>query len=157
VTIEEGDFVFTNKERISGYLTTGKRYEVVEVDGDCLFYITADQGMRLTCVPRGCGHIGGSNWAVDIKLQEKAKEDIVAVEVGDKVLFQGHTGYDKHLTPMKMYDVKYAGDGKFIITNDEGLDTCCEEEGCFLIGKEDWIVAKPKIPHIRTGRRKLKL
>jgi hypothetical protein len=52
VTAPEGDY---------GYLTPGKKYEILESD-KISFQILSDTGIKMFCLWEGCGHLSGGDW-----------------------------------------------------------------------------------------------
>jgi len=51
----------TAPEGASGYLTPGKKYEILMSD-EIGFYIISDTDRRMYCLWEGCSHLGGVDW-----------------------------------------------------------------------------------------------
>ena len=62
------------------YLTAGKEYETLYINGD-LFSIICDDGMACKCLFKGCPHLGFKDWLIK-ETQLNKKYHIVFMETG---------------------------------------------------------------------------
>lgn len=65
--IKKGDYVFTESEFTTKYLTKDKKYlvdNVFEYEGSIIFCIYDDEDFLLYCRLNKCCHIDGNNWQI---------------------------------------------------------------------------------------------
>ena len=102
------------------YITPGKRYEVVNLDGGCVDIID-DEGDEISSLIGGSSHLDGHGWTVhdeepDMKIEVGKKYELNNGDVHECVRMHGddHIAVDKYgLGPFVIGNVLYHQDGRF--------------------------------------------